>query len=160
MTGPRVAVEGKQARLPAGPHALRSTLPGARSIRETGVWALPTLPIPFEKSVEVTGLKWPFFHINYLRYPAGTQVKTFHLPLRPEEQEILRRGAEILAAPGKDPKPAAAGASTASAAGDLKPGDKRATDLKGPGVVDALRLKIEPASVSFRQGCVPRVFPA
>jgi hypothetical protein len=61
-------------------------------------------PIPYQKHcrVVVENPKSLYYHVTYRTYPKGTEIESFHLPLRPEELAKLK---ELIAQPEGRGKP-------------------------------------------------------
>lgn len=102
------------------------------------------VPIPFEKSIKVTGRGMSFYHINYYTYPEGTRVKSFSMDISPEVRKTLSQAAGILDAAGEDPKPRSSRAKVQKNPGTLGPGTAREITVAGPAVIDALWIKVNP----------------
>jgi hypothetical protein len=102
------------------------------------------VPIPFEKSIKVTGNKMSFYHIDYYLFPKGTPLKSFTMDVAPADRRILEKAAKILNAAGEDPKPRASNAQQHGNPGSLEPGQAREIVVDGPAVIDALWVKVEP----------------
>jgi hypothetical protein len=50
------------------------------------------VPIPFGKSIKVTGKKMSFYHVDYYLFPKGTPLKSFTMDVAPADLEDPRRG--------------------------------------------------------------------
>ena len=102
------------------------------------------VPIPFEKSIKVTGNKMSFYHVDYYLFPKGTPVKSFTMDLAPADRQILEKASKLLDAAGEDPKPRASNAQQHGNPGVLEPGKAREIVVDGPAVIDALWVKVDP----------------
>ncbi len=105
------------------------------------------LPVPYAKSCRVTADKryGQYYHIGYKTYAAGTEVKTFHLPLTAEERQALEAARTLWNNRGADPTPKGADRVVTKDAA-LKPGERVAItprDLPGPAMIHAVRVKVE-----------------
>jgi len=113
-----------------------------------GAWeghaSISYVPIPFEKSIKITGRKMLFYQIDYYVFPEDTPVKSFSMDLGPGERRTLDKAARMLDAVGADPKPRDPGAKVQRNPGAIKPGETREISVKGPGSVDALWIKVDP----------------
>jgi len=103
------------------------------------------VPIPFAKSCKIVAEKgWGrYFHFTYTKYPKGTKLPTFRLPLSAEETAALAKADTFFRTRmGTDPAARRAGAKTVQSDLTLAP-DKTVTaiELKGPGAITALRIK-------------------
>ncbi len=102
-------------------------------------------PIPYQKSCKIVADKnWgAYFHFDYLTFPAGTQVPTFHRELSAEENAALDAANELLAHPG--PKlPPADGEETHSAQMSANGGGTCVTTLIGPAAIRTISARVEP----------------
>jgi len=65
------------------------------------------LPIPFAKHIKITADKahGEYYQFNYLLLPKNRVVRSFKLPLAPEEQTVLEQVADAWNHLGRDPKP-------------------------------------------------------
>ncbi|MBI5479681.1 MAG: DUF2961 domain-containing protein [Deltaproteobacteria bacterium] len=116
----------------------------------SGYWAggwSSFVPIPFARGVlvAVRGVEAGFYyHVDVARYPAGTEVETFALPLAPGDEEALARMAAAWdAAPG--PFASVGADREVSNTGILPPG--KGADLlvlHGAGVIAALEVALAP----------------
>jgi hypothetical protein len=116
----------------------------------SGYWAggwSSFVPLPFARSVTVAvrGVEPGFYyHVDVARYPAGTDVATFALPLAPADEAALQRMAAAWAAP---PGPfAGVGADREAHATDLlAPGTGAdLVVLEGSGTIAELEVALAP----------------
>ena len=110
------------------------------------------IPIPFQKSCKITGLrgngkdaKWgAYYQFNYTRYPSTTTLPVFQWPLSPDETAALDQANDTLGKCGQDPAGARPGQQT----------DKRdltattgapvtVADLEGPQAITGLKVKLD-----------------
>ena len=115
------------------------------------------VPIPFEKSIKVTGRNMSFYHINYHLLPEGAPVTSFTMEPTPADRRRLAEAARILDAVGEDPKPQSPNAATQAANGSLLPGETREITVEGPAVIDALRVKVDPPAHLALRGLELRI---
>lgn len=104
------------------------------------------LPIPFAKHIKITADKThgQYYQFNYLLYPKGTSLPSFHLPLSAEEQVALTTVANVWAHPGQDPKPTLPDQKTICKTFTLGPGRSMSlASLHGPGIIRSIKLKVE-----------------
>lgn len=104
------------------------------------------LPIPYAKSCKVTADKAysQYYHIDYLTFPVGTEIKTFTLPLSGAETQALNNAISILNRAGVDPKPAPPEAKTIKKDIVLPPGKTTTlAELKGPAIITSLKMKLK-----------------
>ncbi|MBU0607798.1 MAG: DUF2961 domain-containing protein [Armatimonadetes bacterium] len=104
------------------------------------------LPIPYAQSCKVTAdKKWgQYYHIWFRTYPPDWQVPTFRLPLSAAETAALDRVCEAWNRMGERPRPADASARVVKQDAVLQPGETLSVPrLKGPGVIQALKLKAD-----------------
>ncbi|RJK96385.1 DUF2961 domain-containing protein [Vallicoccus soli] len=97
------------------------------------------VPMPYRERMKITTERNPLFHhVSYRAFADAEGVRTFD----PSDEaldvvELLRRHGTA------DPKPALPGARTDSRALDVAPGQRAVlADLRGPGTVSALRLRM------------------
>jgi len=109
------------------------------------------VPIPFARHIRICADKahGQFYHFNYLRYPDDWSVPSFRLPLTAEETAALQAAAKAWGEPA-DPKPKLPKQATIRRAVTLEPGKTlNLADLKGPGQVRAIRMKVDCAQRYF-----------
>jgi hypothetical protein len=97
------------------------------------------VPMPYRDSMRITVQNNPnFYHVDYRHFPTADGVATFDPTDRADDVLAVLRASGT-----KDPKPAAAGASTAAKTTTLAPGAKATlAQLTGPGAISALRLRV------------------
>ncbi|MCC6729348.1 MAG: DUF2961 domain-containing protein [Chthonomonadales bacterium] len=103
------------------------------------------LPIPYAKHVKVTADQrhGQYYQINYVRYPEGWSVPSFRLPLSADEDAALKSAVEAWRSPGRDPKPRLPDQKSLTQAFTIGPGHTTVlADLKGPGVIRAIRARV------------------
>jgi hypothetical protein len=97
------------------------------------------VPMPYRSSMRITTQSNPYFyHVGYREFPDANGVRTFDPSDKAEDVLAL-----LTASGTKDPKPAHPEARTTGTPLNLAPG-KQVTlaDVRGPGEVSALRLKL------------------
>ncbi|HEY3418089.1 MAG TPA: DUF2961 domain-containing protein [Armatimonadota bacterium] len=103
------------------------------------------VPMPYAKSCKVTAdaKHDQYFHVDYVTFPATTQVETFHLPLNEEEMRALTEVSEAWKRAGDDPKPARPKTQTVKQE-IVIPAGKSAVlaEMQGPAVVTAVKIKL------------------
>ena len=117
------------------------------------------LPIPFARHIKISADQAhpQYYQIGYLRYPDDWRVPSFRLPLTAEEEGALKESAAAWASPGTDPKPKLPGQQTVQSAVTVRPGETvKLADLKGPGVVRAIRAKVDCSQRDFWRKLVLR----
>ena len=104
------------------------------------------VPIPFRKSCKVVAEKgWGrYYHFTWTKYPPGTELPTFRLPLSDEETAALAKADEYFRTGfGTDPATAREGARTLKGSVTVEPGKSAiVADLAGPRAITALRGKM------------------
>ncbi|WP_165223690.1 DUF2961 domain-containing protein [Aquisphaera insulae] len=103
------------------------------------------LPIPFAKHLKITADKKhsQYYQFNYLLYPKGRSVASFHLPLAADEQAALDRAVRAWSAPGRDPKPRLSGQASIARTVTIEPGRSvDLCDLHAAGSIRAIRVKL------------------
>ncbi len=136
--------------------------PLARTFRSgRGPWeghaSMCYVPIPFEKSIRITGRNLSFYQIDYHLYPPGTRIRSFSLPLEPREEEALRRGAAMFARKGSPPLPIPPSEWRDFTPGGplpLEPGGTFSTTLDGAGSIRGIRIGVEPVTPETLRGLV------
>jgi len=105
------------------------------------------VPIPFQKSCKIVAEKgWGrYFHFTYTVYPKGTKLPTFRLPLSAEETDALAKVDTFFRTRmGTDPAPKRKGEKAFDRDLTAGPGKSvTAVELKGPGAITALRVKMD-----------------
>ena len=99
-------------------------------------------PIPYQKSCKIVADRdWgQYFQFVYTTFPKGTQVPTFSMKLRPEDEKALDRAQGLLSSCGPA-QPARAKVKESRVA--LSPGDARVvSSLKGPAAIVGLQFKL------------------
>ncbi len=115
------------------------------------------VPIPFEKSIRITGRNLSFYQVDYHLFPPGTKVRSFSLPLTKAEEAALERGARMFARKGEPPLPIPPSEwtdLTGSASVDLGPGGTFSYSRKGTGLVRGLWIQVDPATPETLRGLV------
>jgi hypothetical protein len=100
-------------------------------------------PIPFQKSCKIVADDgWgAYYHFNYTKFPAGTVVPTFKLPLSTEDNAALDTADKIMANAGTNPAGTRDGEKTDKVEFTIKPGDKgTVADLSGSGAITAIKV--------------------
>ncbi len=103
------------------------------------------LPIPFAKHIKITADKahGEYYQFNYLLYPTGSSVPSFHLPLSGTEQAALDQAATVWNNAGQDPKPQLPGQVTITKSFTIRPGRTvNLCGLRGPGVIRSIKATI------------------
>ncbi|MDR1145785.1 MAG: DUF2961 domain-containing protein [Verrucomicrobiales bacterium] len=103
-------------------------------------------PISFQKSCKIVAdPQWGnYYHFNYTKFPPGTVVPTFKLPLSAADEAALDRADKIFAAVGADPADERAGAKTETKTLTVPAGGSAlVADLAGSGAITALKVKID-----------------
>ena len=108
-------------------------------------------PMPFQKSCKIVGdigtdgKGWGnYYHFNYVKFPAGTVVPTFKLPLSADDYAALVQADKILGLCGVDPAGNRAGQETKSSAVTVDAGGKSTVaDLSGSGAITAIKVKFD-----------------
>lgn len=97
------------------------------------------VPMPYRTSMRITVQNNPYFyHVSYRTFSDAVGVTTFDIT--DKAQDVIDKWR---AAGTADPKPSQPGALTRSGSFTLAPGaTKILTDLQGPGLISALRLRI------------------
>lgn len=123
-----------------------------------GPASLCYVPVPFARHVKITTNALYFYHFTYLKYPKGTPVETFSMALVEKNRKTLEKAAEMMLARGEMPMPPAEGMLTAAGSLTVAPG-KTAVLYKaaGPGVVRALKVKLQRATNRNLKGLVLQV---
>ncbi|HEX6342086.1 DUF2961 domain-containing protein [Umezawaea sp.] len=105
------------------------------------------VPMPYRSSMKVTVEHNPnFHHVTYRHFPTSAGVVAFDPDDRADDVIAMLRAAGT-----RDPKPAAAGATTAARTFSLAAGERTTlASLTGPGAVSALRLRGAPDSLRLR----------
>ena len=123
-------------------------------------------PIPFANSLRIEiapnddvpgGPYGAYHHVNYRKFPAGTPLASFQLPLGPEEQDALERVLGIWRHP--DRLRASTGHQEVSRQATLAPGEARAViDLGGTGRINALYFSLDAKSPAALRSTVLRIY--
>jgi len=104
------------------------------------------VPIPFAKSCKIVATKgWGrYYHFTYSRFPAGTKIASFALPLAPEATAALERADAFLREKmGSDPAGPRDGQKEKTSKLTVPPGKAAvAAELTGPRAVTAIRAKL------------------
>ncbi len=101
------------------------------------------LPIPFAKHIKITADKAQpeYYQFNYLLYPKGTELRSFHLPLSSDEDMALHAAADTWSHPEKDPKPALDKQHTIHRSVTIAPGKSvELASLRGSGVIRSIKV--------------------
>jgi hypothetical protein len=117
------------------------------------------VPIPFSKHLKVTGREISFYHVDYLKIDAGAALPSWSPEWAASQKDKHEKAAALFKAVGHDPKPADPDAVTAEARATIEPGKalRLPVDFGGPGVLDAVRLKLAAPTPRVLRGLVLRI---
>ncbi len=123
-------------------------------------------PIPFADALrieiapndDVPGSPYgAYHHVSYRKFPIGTPIASFRLPLDREEQDALERVLGIWRQP--DRLRAGTGRQEVSEQATLSPGEARAViDLGGTGMINALYFSLDAESPAALRSTVLRIY--
>ena len=123
-------------------------------------------PIPFADSLRIEiapnddvpgGPYGAYHHVNYRKFPPGTPLASFRLPLGTEEQDALDRVLDIWRHP--DRLRAGTGHQEVSRQATLAPGETRTViDLGGTGIINALYFSLDAESPAALRSSVLRIY--
>jgi len=117
------------------------------------------VPIPFERSLKITGENMYFHHVNYELYAPGTELTSYSKELTEHQTKLLDAGARTYLRAGEDPKPAYRNSRTVSFGHTLEPGEVVILPaLTGPAVIDEIRMKAAPSDERALRGLVLRAW--
>lgn len=123
-------------------------------------------PIPFADSLRIEiapnddvpgGPYGAYHHVSYRKFPAGTPLASFRLPLHEEEREALEGVLGIWRQP--DQLRSGSRHQEVSKRATLRPGEARAVfDLGGPGMIRALYFSLDAESPAALRSTVLRIY--
>jgi len=106
--------------------------------RIEGPSSLCYVPIPFAKHVKITSNGAQFYHVNYIKYPAGTPVESFSMALAEKNRAVLDKAAAMFLTRGQMPSPPAGKMIADSRTLEIQPGKTAVLfENAGMGVVRA-----------------------
>ncbi|MDR1303894.1 MAG: DUF2961 domain-containing protein [Verrucomicrobiales bacterium] len=119
-------------------------------------------PIPFQKSCKIVAEPgWGnYYQFNYTKFPPGTVVPTFKLPLTAADEAALDRANAILANSGADPAGERAGAKLVTREVTVSgSGRAVAAEFTGSGAITALKVNIKdlPADLEARRALLAQL---
>ena len=116
---------------------------------DTSGGAVIKVPMPYRESMRVTVQNNPhFYHLSYRTFDDATGVRTFDPADKATDVLDRLRGFGV-----RDPKPAAPGATTSKRTVDVAAGGTaQLADLRGPGRITGLRLKLPQVERAPRVG--------
>ncbi len=140
--------------------------PLARTFRSgRGPWeghaSVCYVPIPFARSIRITGKNLSFYQVDYQLFPRGTRIRSFSLPLTPAEEKALERGARMFARRGEPPLPIPPSEwrSPVGKRGlSLAPGGSFTWATSGMGLIRGLLVRVRPATPETLRGLVLEMF--
>ena len=116
------------------------------------------VPIPFAKHIKITTTGLQFYHVGYLKYPAGTPIESFSMALAEKNRPILDKAAAMFLASGQMPAPPTEPMLTSEKSIDIAPGQTGVLyDATGAGVVRALKVKLHRSTNLNNRGLVLQI---
>jgi hypothetical protein len=126
---------------------------GATGNPAEGSANLSYVPIPFRKHLKITGREIAFYHVDYLKLPPGTDLQSWSPHWALSQRPRHERAARLFEHVGADPKPKRAEVARVwHSAGWLFPAGTLRLTIEGPGVIDALRVKLSTPTPSVLRG--------
>ena len=123
-------------------------------------------PIPFASALRIEiapnddvpgGPYGAYHHVSYRKFPAGTRLASFRLPLDREEEDALAQVLDIWRQPDK--LQAGTGQEEVSKQATLAPGEARAViDLSGTGMINALYFSLDAQSPAALRSTMLRIY--
>jgi hypothetical protein len=117
------------------------------------------VPIPFRKHLKVSGRNISFYHVDYLKISGAQALPSWSPQWAEGQREKHARAEKLFAAAGTDPKPAAVAGRIREGRGVLEPGVALTIPVQfdGPGVLDAIHLKLAAPTVRNLRSAVVRI---
>lgn len=130
---------------------------GAAGNKGEGPCNLSYVPIPFRKHIKITGRNIAYYHVDYHKLPASTELPSWTQAWADGQKEKHGQAAELFEKVGQAPKPPIETTTVQSPPAALKPGQTAHLEVGGPGVISTLRVKLAKPTPKMLRGVLLRV---